>query len=56
MAELKEKAKEVQKEQPKAKISTKEFTLKKPLNGKAIGEKVRLGAKGEKFYKRNKTI
>jgi len=53
-------AKEVKGEQPKQEvkksIKTKEFTLKKPLNGKQPGDKVSLGAKGEYFYKLNKTI
>lgn len=40
----------------KPEVKTKEFPLKKPLGKKAIGDKVKLGPKGETFYKLNGTI
>lgn len=47
---------EVQAEIVKPKIKTKEFILKRPLNGKKAGEKVSLGIKGEQFYKSKNII
>lgn len=41
---------------PRTSIKTKDFILKKPLNGKKIGDKIKLGPKGEIFYKRLNTI
>jgi hypothetical protein len=32
-------------------IQTKEFTLKKSLNGKVVGDKIQVGPIGEKYYK-----
>lgn len=40
----------------KPEVKTKEFTLKKPHNGKSVGEKVKFGPKAEEFYKFNGTI
>lgn len=47
---------EVKAEVIQPKIKTKEFILKRPLNGKKAGEKVSLGIKGEQFYKSKKVI
>ena len=37
-------------------VKTKTFKLRKPFNGKAIGDSVELGPRGEQFYKSNNTI
>lgn len=55
MAKAKNQEKEKVKEwipSKKPSIKTKEFTLKKSINGKAVGSKIQVGPKGEKFYKR----
>lgn len=58
MAKKIKKAKdiEVETEVVKPEIRTKEFTLKADFQGRKAGEKVRLGEKGEQFYKSKNKI
>ena len=54
----KKKAKdiEVKAEVVKPSIKTKEFTLKRDHEGKKAGEKIRVGLRGEQFYKSKNII
>ncbi|WP_424493892.1 hypothetical protein [Salinimicrobium sp. GXAS 041] len=45
-----DKNKKEEKSESKPSIKTKEFPLKKPYNGKEIGEKVKLGPEAERFF------
>ena len=44
------------KEDNKPSVKTNEFPLKKPYGGKEIGDKVKLGPEGEKFFKSKNRI
>lgn len=48
--------KKEEKAESKPSIKTKEFPLKKPYGGKEIGDKVKLGPEGERFFKRKNRI